>query len=337
VLLHRRTLALARRHRRVVRFASWRRFPAWHNGPDIRAYADRERRSGTRPRGRAPCRLGANTFDHIVFLNRAIGSRPMHCRRKRNWHPPSTRIADFKWRWERGSVPQPDFFATDVATPRYVPAAACCCSRRRRWVRGRARPAPGLLVYGEQARRAYADFDGEWAAGLAVSENGAPTRLSGIAARLPVSACASSGRRGGGNPTGIGTQMRLRYGDSAGPVREFRRARLLVGNGAVQVLGRAAHRLRSGSAGRAAVSRHSHSAGQRESRFTLLNKEGAGSLPPSFSAHIVLLKSASHWQEARQITRPCVSARHGTDRRGSPASTLPTDADISGAAWSPNV
>jgi len=43
-----------------------------------------------------------------------------------------------------------------------------------------------------------------------------------------------------GNPTGIGTQLRLRYGDRAGPVREIQAGSgYWSQNGAVQVLGRA--------------------------------------------------------------------------------------------------
>ena len=44
-----------------------------------------------------------------------------------------------------------------------------------------------------------------------------------------------------GNPTGIGTQLRLRYGPRAGPVREIQAGSgYWSQNGGVQVLGRAA-------------------------------------------------------------------------------------------------
>ena len=96
----------------------------------------------------------------------------------------------------------------------------------------------GLLVYGEQRGAAYADFDGDGRLDLAVSENAAPTRLfknRGATPGLRVRVVGPAG-----NPAGIGTQMRLWYGETAGPVREIQAGSgYWSQNGAVQVLGRA--------------------------------------------------------------------------------------------------
>ena len=91
-------------------------------------------------------------------------------------------------------------------------------------------------MYGEQRGAAYADYDGDGRLDLAVSQNGAATKLFhnvGAKPGLRVRIVGASG-----NPTGIGTQMRLRYGDAAGPLREVQAGSGYWSlNGAVQVLG----------------------------------------------------------------------------------------------------
>jgi len=57
-----------------------------------------------------------------------------------------------------------------------------------------------------------ADFEGDGRLDLAVSENGAPTRLFHIGATRGTRVCIVGPA---GNPTGIGTQIRLRYGEAA--------------------------------------------------------------------------------------------------------------------------
>jgi enediyne biosynthesis protein E4 len=97
----------------------------------------------------------------------------------------------------------------------------------------------GLIVYGEQRGAAYADFDGDGRLDLAVSQNGAPTRLfrnSGAVPGVRVRLIGPSG-----NPTAVGAKVRLMYRDEAGPVREVQAGSgYWSQNGAVQVLGRAA-------------------------------------------------------------------------------------------------
>src|SRR3990172_9537817 len=73
---------------------------------------------------------------------------------------------------------------------------------------------------------------------LAVSQNGAATRLFRNAGATPGLRVRLVGPPG--NPTAVGTQVRLRYGDRDGPVREVQAGSgYWSQNGAVQVLGRA--------------------------------------------------------------------------------------------------
>jgi hypothetical protein len=97
----------------------------------------------------------------------------------------------------------------------------------------------GLEIYGEQRGAAYADFDGDGRLDLAVSQNGAETRLFKNLGAKPGLIVRLVGPPG--NPRGIGAQLRLRYGDRAGPVREVQAGSgYWSENGAAQVLGRAA-------------------------------------------------------------------------------------------------
>src|SRR5438046_6842563 len=94
----------------------------------------------------------------------------------------------------------------------------------------------GIKVYGEQRGAAVCDYDGDGRLDLAVTQNGAETKLyhnvggrPGLRVRLKGPA---------GNPQAVGAQLRLFFGPRQGPLREIH-----AGSGywsqdaAVQVLG----------------------------------------------------------------------------------------------------
>jgi hypothetical protein len=91
-------------------------------------------------------------------------------------------------------------------------------------------------VYGDQRGAAHADFDGDGRLDLAVSQNGAQTRLfrnreakPGLRVRL---------RGAGHNPSAIGAQLRVVYRDRMGPLRELHAGSgYWSQNGAIQVMG----------------------------------------------------------------------------------------------------
>ncbi|HEV8399928.1 MAG TPA: VCBS repeat-containing protein [Gemmatimonadales bacterium] len=184
-------------------------------------------------------RFGATTLDHMVFLNRGdhFEARPLP--RETQQSPAFyAGVADFDGDGKEDVFLSENFFATDVATPRYD-------AGRSLLLRGdgaggfEAEPGQrsGLVVYGEQRGAAYADFDRDGRLDIAVSQNGDSTRLFRNVGAQPGLRVTLVGPAG--NPSAIGSHMRLRYGERGGPVREIQ-----VGsgywseNGAVQVLGR---------------------------------------------------------------------------------------------------
>jgi hypothetical protein len=77
----------------------------------------------------------------------------------------------------------------------------------------------GIRVYGEQRGAALADFDRDGRVDLVVTQNGAATKVFRNAFARPGLRVRVSGPTG--NPSGIGTILRLRFGERLGPAREI--------------------------------------------------------------------------------------------------------------------
>jgi hypothetical protein len=76
----------------------------------------------------------------------------------------------------------------------------------------------GIKVYGEQRGSAVADYDGDGRVDLAVTQNGAATRLfHNLAAKPGLRVSLNAGPN---NPRGIGAILRLGFGEKWGPARE---------------------------------------------------------------------------------------------------------------------
>jgi len=208
--------------------------------PTFRAYADANMEQVLGPAAKGAVRLGATTLDHMVFLNRGD-------RFEAHALPPEAQlapafyagIADFNGDGKEDVFLSQNCFATDIATPRYdAGRSLLLLGDGAGGLEAMPGQRSGLLVYGEQRGAAYADFDGDGRLDLAVSQNGAATRLFRNVGATPGLRVRIIGPAG--NPSGIGTQMRLRYGEAAGPVREIQAGSgYWSQNGAIQVLGRA--------------------------------------------------------------------------------------------------
>jgi enediyne biosynthesis protein E4 len=206
------------------------------------AYADATTDQVLGPAATGATKLGATTFDHMLFLNRGdhFDARPLPD--EAQWAPAFyAGIADFDGDGKEDVFLSQNFFATDIATPRYDAGRSLLLLGDGA---GNLRPLSGersgVMVYGEQRGAAYADFDGDGRLDLAVSQNGAATRLFHNLGASPGLRVRLQGPPASGNPTAVGAQLRLRYGDKAGPVREIQAGSgYWSQNGAVQVLGRA--------------------------------------------------------------------------------------------------
>ncbi len=182
--------------------------------------------------------LKVRTLDHMMFLNRGDHFDAVPLPVEAQWAPSfGSAIADFDGDGNEDVFLAQNFFPTMIGLPRYDAGRSLLL---RGDGRGGLTPVSGqqsgLHVYGDQRGAAYADFNGDGKLDIAVSQNGAATRLfvnRGAKAGLRVRV-----RGPASNPDGVGTQMRVVYGTRMGPVREVQTsAGYWSQNGAVQVFG----------------------------------------------------------------------------------------------------
>ena len=202
------------------------------------AYADAGIDQVLGPAGGDTPRLGATTLDHYLFLNR--GNRfearvlPLTAQMAPAFY---AGIADFNGDGKEDLFLSQNFFATEPVTPRFdAGRSLLLLGDGSGGLEAMPGQQSGLIIYGEQRGAGYADFDGDGRLDFVVSQNGEATRLFHNVGATPGLRVRIIGPQG--NPTGVGTQMRLRYGDAAGPVREVQAGSgYWSENGAIQVLG----------------------------------------------------------------------------------------------------
>lgn len=167
-------------------------------------------------------RVGATTFDHLVLLNRGsrFESRPL---------PPLAQlapafapvVADFNGDGREDLFLAQNFSATGIEMPRMDAGSGLVLLGAGD---GSFTPMPvgqsGIEMLGDQRGAAVSDFDGDGRVDLAVSQNGAATTLWRNRGATPGIRVRVEGTDD--NPFGVGAQLRVRRGSSAGPLREIR-------------------------------------------------------------------------------------------------------------------
>ncbi|MCG8604813.1 FG-GAP-like repeat-containing protein [bacterium] len=164
--------------------------------------------------------LKANTLAHMVFFNRnsrfEAVEMPLQAQLSTAFH---VGVVDYDGDGHEDVFMTQNFFATDYETPRTD-------AGRGLWLRGDGlgglKSVPGqtsgVKVYGEQRGAAFCDYNEDGRVDLAVSQNGAATKLYRNVGAKPGLRISLAGPKG--NFAGVGAAIRLIYDDGYGPVRE---------------------------------------------------------------------------------------------------------------------
>jgi hypothetical protein len=206
--------------------------------PTFAAYADATLDQVLGPAANRVQRLAVVTMDHMAFLNRGDHFDAVPLPSEAQLAPAFyAGIADFDGDGREDVFLSQNFSPTSVGTPRYDSGRGLLMTGDGK---GGLTPVSaersGLMVYGDQRGAGYADYDGDGRLDLAVSQNGAATRLFHNRGAKPGLRVRVQGLPS--NPDGVGTQLRIVYGDRMGPVREIEAGSgYWSQNGAVQVFG----------------------------------------------------------------------------------------------------
>ena len=172
------------------------------------------------PSASGAVRVGATTFDHMLFLNRGDHFEPRTLPAAAQLAPAfAAVVSDFDGDGRDDVFLAQNFFPTEINTPRFdAGAGAVLLGDGAGGFRQLTVLESGLAVLGDQRGAAVSDFDGDARVDLAVSQNGARMTLWRNTQGVPGVRVHLSGPPG--NPLGLGAQLRILSGSVRGPVRE---------------------------------------------------------------------------------------------------------------------
>jgi enediyne biosynthesis protein E4 len=183
-------------------------------------------------------KLSAATLDHMVFMNRGDHFDATALPAEAQFAPAFyAGIADFDGDGNEDVFLGQNFSATALGLPRYDSGRGLLLiGNGKGGLTPMSGARSGIMVYGDQRGAAYADFNGDGRLDLAISQNGAATRLYQNRGAKPGLRVRVKGPPS--NPDAVGAQIRVMYGDRMGPVREISAGSgYWSQNGAVQVFG----------------------------------------------------------------------------------------------------
>jgi hypothetical protein len=202
------------------------------------AWADATVEEALGPAMRQVSRLSVTTLDQMVFLNRGDRFEPRPLPPEAQFAPAFyAGVADFDGDGAEDLFLAQNFSQTAIGWPRADAGRGLLLINDGSGnLVARFGAESGIVVYGDQRGAGYADYDRDGRLDLAVTQNGAATRLfhnRGAKPGLRVRLMGASA-----NPDAIGARVRMVYADGLGPAREVQAgAGYLSQNGAVQVLG----------------------------------------------------------------------------------------------------
>jgi hypothetical protein len=163
----------------------------------------------------------ARTLASMVFLNRSNHFEGQLLPTEAQLSPAfGVNVADFDGDGHEDVFLSQNFFANQPEVPRYDAGRGLLL---RGDGTGRLKPMPGqesgIKIYGEQRGAAVADFNQDGRPDLVVAQNAAATKLFRNTTGKPGLRVRLNGPAG--NPTGVGAQMRLLFGQRQGPMREL--------------------------------------------------------------------------------------------------------------------
>jgi hypothetical protein len=171
---------------------------------------------------KALARIGATTFEHMLFLNRGDRFEAHALPRAAQIAPAfGAVVADFDGDGREDLFLAQNFSATETGTLRFdAGAGQLLLGTGGGDFRAAGVRESGISVLGDGRGAAAADYDGDGRVDLAVAQNGAATTLWHNVRSTPGLRVHLDGDAG--NPLGIGAQLRIVSGTRRGPVREVR-------------------------------------------------------------------------------------------------------------------